>query len=219
MKISINKLGEYLNANPARRQQIIRDQKDPKPFVIQRYRSARKAIIEYFSSGTGDKEIIKDHIEELIKREYRSKFDEQDILLSIRALELFAASNVELDLSSHRVINSNSRESKINIEGLSISVHPDVIIHGTLRGEEFVGAIKLNISKSNVLDDNTGAYISTILHKYLQIRYPDKKVQLGFCVSYDVFTSKIYSAPKSFKLRRKQIAAACKEIKLIWPHV
>ena len=218
-KISVNKLAEYLIANPARRRKILQDQKEPNAFKVTRYSKARKAIINYFLNGKGDKNVIKEYLNELIRYEFESSFLEQDRKLTIEALEVFYGSNLELDLRKYSIVPVSFKSSRINISGIDISVMPDVIIHGTEKGKEFIGAIKLNLVKSHPLDYETGSYVSTILHNYLQQEYPNKKVNLKFCVCYDVFTNTIYYAPRSYKQRRKHIKAACEEIKLIWPHI
>ena len=45
-KISLNKLGEYLDATPSRRKKIIQDQQDPRPVITIRYQDARENITE-----------------------------------------------------------------------------------------------------------------------------------------------------------------------------
>ena len=54
---------------------------------------------------------------------------------------------------------------------------------------------------------------------YLNQEYPTKKVNLKFCVAYDLFGDKVHYTPKSFKLRKKHIQDACEEIKIKWPHL
>jgi len=49
-KISLNKLGEYLDATPSRRKRIIQDQQNPQAFKAVRYQDARECITEYISN-------------------------------------------------------------------------------------------------------------------------------------------------------------------------
>jgi len=53
-KVSANKLGEYMSASPSRRNEIVKNQKYPKGYVVTRYNDARRAIIDYFLNGRGD---------------------------------------------------------------------------------------------------------------------------------------------------------------------
>lgn len=53
-RISINKLGEYMTATPARRRQIVRDQKNPPAFKAARYKPARETIVSYLEDGMAD---------------------------------------------------------------------------------------------------------------------------------------------------------------------
>ena len=63
-QISLNKLAEYLDANPTRRKRIVKDAKDPQPFIVTRYNEARNGIIEYINSGC-DVQKIEDVISSL----------------------------------------------------------------------------------------------------------------------------------------------------------
>ena len=218
IKISVNKLGEYLTANPSRRKRIIKDQKEPKGYIIIRYREARKAIVDFFKKGRGDKAIIEKSIRDLIESTVHSSMMEQDRDLSIEALELFQASSISLDLENQKVI-SDSNVTTIDISGGTVSIFPDVIIHGQLNGKPFVGAIKLHFSKNNRLDIESGSYVATMLRMYLEGKYPNTKVNLKYCVAIDVFDSKAFYAPSSWKMRKKHLIDACEEIKLMWPHL
>jgi hypothetical protein len=78
VKFSVNKLGEYLTANPSRRKRIIKDQKNPKGFIVIRYKDARKALVDFFANGKGDKKYIEAKIRDIIDKTVRSKLMEQD---------------------------------------------------------------------------------------------------------------------------------------------
>ena len=218
VKISINKLGEYLTANPSRRKRIIKDQKNPKGFIVVRYKDARNALIDFFVKGEGDKKYIEAKIRDIIDKTAQSKLMEQDKNLSIEALELFQLSNISLDLENQKVI-SDSVKTRIDIKGVSVSVFPDVIIHGLDKGKPFIGAIKLHFSKGNRLNTNSGSYVSTMLRMYLEAKYPKVRINLKYCVAIDVFDAKAYCASSSWKMRKRHLEDACEEIKLMWPHI
>lgn len=213
-KISANKLGEYINSSPSRRQKIVKDQKYPKGFIVTRYNGAKKAIIDYFVKGKGDKKAIESEIKNLILGSYNTEFRKKDSQLSIKALEIFVKTNVP-SVSEHKTSRLGHNLNKLTIQGVDVSVQPDILIQGSLQGSDFIGAIKIHISKTHPLTEGSGKYVGVLIHRFLESNYSEK-VRTDFCISLDIFTGKYFVAPRSFKSLRKDIEAACNEIRLLW---
>lgn len=57
-RISLNKLGEYMNASASRRKRIIAEQREPKTFIVARYTDAMDVICDYFQDDSRDDEIL-----------------------------------------------------------------------------------------------------------------------------------------------------------------
>lgn len=218
-RISLNKLGEYLQANPKRRKKIVSDAKNPKPFIVTRYADAREAIKRYFTTNF-DEEILNSSIEAHEAKSTSSEFQEQDQALSIELLELMLDLDLP-DFSDFSVCVYTGANPKLNISGVDVSVNPDLIIRGNYRGQKVVGAIKLNISKSNQLDEEGAKNVATLLKEFTEnhVAADQEKVHLPFCISVDTFGKSIGTAPKSFKRRMTHISSACEEISLWWDTV
>lgn len=225
-RISANKLGEYIVEKPHRQQQIVKNQKYQKGFIIKRYNIARSVITNFFMKKTSKEELLFE-IKGLLTSEYSknaSSFQRQDNQLSIEALEVFANSDLLdlLDLPDLDKLDNIRVKKGLNnllIEGVEVSVQPDILIKGKIRNKDFVGAIKLHISKSHHLTKEAGEYVATVIHEYLEKEYPQFKVKLEFCISIDVFTGEYFIAPRSHKKMKKNIKAACKAIKLLWSNL
>jgi hypothetical protein len=221
IKISVNKLGEYMTADPSRRKRIIADQKKPKGFIVNRYSIARRAIVDYFVHQRGDKREIERLMQSLIFEKYDTDFKRSDCILSIEALSVFK-NNVTFN---EDVFNfnfekfKNFESNRLDVSGVSVSIRPEVIISGKMRGKPFIGAIKIHFSKTNPLDKEAGSFISTLLYQYLIETYPDMKVRHDFCFSLDVFSSTIITAPKNYARKWAQIKDACEEIKIRWNYL
>jgi len=215
-RISLNKLGEYLQANPQRRKKIVSDAKNPKPFMVTRYSHARKAIKDYFTSGY-DEEIINKSIEKHEAKDTISEFQEQDQALSIELLELMLDLDLP-DLTGFTVTNYTGTNPKLKISNVDISVNPDLIIKGTYRGQKIVGAIKLHTSKTNQLNEEGAKNVAVLLKEFVEnhVAADDEKVHLPFCISVDTFGKSIGTAPRSFKRKMTHISSACEEIALWW---
>lgn len=218
-KISLNKLGEYLQANPQRRKKIVSDAKNPKAFIVTRYGDAREAIKNYFTSGFNE-EVLNASIEAHETKDTASVFQEQDQALSIELLEVMLDLDLP-DLSDFSVNTYEGANPKLDISGVDVSVNPDLIIRGDYRGQKVVGAIKLHISKSNQLDEEGAKNVATMLKEFVEnhIAKDDEKVHLPLCISVDTFGKSVGTAPKSFKRRMTHISSACEEIALWWDTV
>ena len=128
-KISLNKLGEYLDATPARRRQIVKEQKEPQPYVAARYKDAREAIVEYIESGMNDEEKLLDVINKLKSDISGSEFYIQDKQASAQAIEDFLDTSEQIDIDGLSAHAFEKKENSIMlVSGVNISIRPDIIL-------------------------------------------------------------------------------------------
>ena len=215
-RISLNKLGEYLQANPGRRKRIVGDAKNPQRFIVTRYADAKDAIKLYFTSGY-DVDVLNESIENHEGKETTSEFQEQDQMLSIELLEIMLDLDLP-DLIDFEVAAYDGANPKLNISEVEVSVNPDLIIRGNRKGQDVVGAIKVHVSKSNQLGEEGAKNIATVLKKFVEdhVAKDNERVAFDLCVSVDTFGKSFETAPRSFKRRMTYIEAACEEIALWW---
>ncbi|HBD25673.1 hypothetical protein [Flavobacterium sp.] len=215
-KISVNKLAEYLKADSVRRRRIIEDQKEPMDFIAIRYADARKAMINYIIKDF-NKSIIENEIEQLSSKINENDFQENDVKTSIEALNCFL--NIELpeELLKFRRVKSNKKYI-LKVKDLNININPDILIKGTIKNKPFIGGIKFNIVKGHKLNDDDRKNVATLIHQVLEEQSKDTP-NLNFCISIDVFNMTFDNAPKSYKMRRKQIEFACDELGIIWDSI
>ena len=215
-QISVNKLAEYLEANATRRRQIVLDAKYPEKFIVTRYKDAREIIKQYLTNGF-DEDIVLDAISGFEAIEPKNDFQEQDRDLSIASLEALLESDLSF-LHGFEIKEHNDEKHLVKIKGVNISVNPDLIVLSENDGIVQKGAIKIHISKSNSLTDESQIIVALLVHNYME-SYGIKKgeaVALKQCISFDVFKENAISAPTAIKLRLKRIATACEEIALWW---
>ena len=210
-RISVNKLAEYLEANPTRRKQIVSDAKHPKEFIVTRYKDARTVIKNYIMN-IDDEDYVLDSITELRGIETETDFQEQDRNLSIDCLE----SVLETDLTELEdyEIEPFERENKcLNIAGVDVSVNPDLVVRN---GEE-VGAIKLHLAKASLSPEGQ-KIVATLLYTYTKefIVEEGETADPWLCISFDVFNESLEHCPTGVKLRLRRIEDACQEIALWW---
>lgn len=212
-KISVNKIAEYLRADSVRRRRIIEDQKSPMEFIVTRYSEARKAIVNYLSNNF-DKSILENEIEQLNQKTTGTNFQENDIASSILALKSMIAFEIP---DNWKELNFSlcTQSMELNFNDVKINVNPDILIQGKLKGKEIKGGIKLYIGKTNPLKLEDMKVVSTLVHQVLENKLSEPP-NLVWCISIDVFSKSLCSAPKSYKNIRKNIEFACEELSIVW---
>jgi len=227
-RISVNKLGEYLGATPSKRHKLLNDQKRPAAFKAPYYQEAERPIVDYLTSKINIDSLV-DTARKLLERSPGSDWDEHrnpncaDAILHLAKIKQTDAL-MEFEREAGQRTNG-----KIMISGLPVSVRPEVILKGKDRsGNPVYGAIKLNISGSLTLNGQVGThpvgeYVATTVHQYMEQYLADNgmegKAKPGMCYVVDVFARQVYQAPNNCRSMRKDIAAACDEIKNQWPHI
>ncbi|HHX2534868.1 TPA: hypothetical protein ACU8BI_000602 [Neisseria subflava] len=213
-KISLNKLGEYLDATPSRRKRIIQDQQNPQVFKAVRYQDARECITEYISNEMLDDAGLLESAQKLRAVHDCSDFILQDKRASADAIEQFLdiADSIDLEgLKAEKVDKTNS--SIMEIGGVDVSIRPDVILKDSETGD-VKGAVKLHFPKSNPLSDKSAGYVATALKVYLGGN--NSKIDPLKCYLIDIPSQKVVSAGKAHKKKMNDIEAACEEIEARW---
>lgn len=211
-KISLNKLGEYMNATPARRRRIIEDQIAPKEFIAARYADARENIVDCIAGKISEDELTQ-IAEDLRKKEYDSKFTTQDKNLSADAIDSFLEISDQIPEHYKFEKVSANEKSTLEISGVDVSIRPDAYIKND--NDEVVGALKLHFPKSNPLTTASGEYVATALKAFVQ-EGAKNPIDHKLCIVVDVPSSSVISAPKAGKKRMIDIEAACEEIGAQW---
>ncbi|WP_416401823.1 hypothetical protein [Alicycliphilus denitrificans] len=211
-KISLNKLGEYMDASPARRRRIIEDQINPKDFVAARYTDAREKITDYISGNIEEKQLI-DAADSLRNQSYESSFIAQDKNLSADAIDDFLEVSDQLPSGYKLEKVPANNKSTLELSGVSVSIRPDIYLKDD--NDKVVGGIKLHFPKSNPLSTVSGEFVATALKAFLQNDSPNV-VDPKLCVVVDVPSAAVFSAPKAGKKRMTDLEAACEEISDRW---
>ena len=216
-RISLNKLGEFLTTNPARRKKILLDQKYPSEFIVTRYNDAENAIIEYLFDNKNNTAILDKALEAIGSKRSQTEWEEQNKGLNYEAVDSFYDIADQIDFTKFKVEKSTKIESaSILIEGVQISVRPEIFIYKEKGDEKTIGAIKLYFSKTYSLSDEAGEYIASFVMEYLKTTKTECVPSNKLCNVIDVFNQKIFIAPISYKRRMLDIRAACQEISAIW---
>lgn len=219
-KISVNKLGEYMDASPSRRRQILRDQKTPPTFKVARYREARETIVQYLEQGMGDDGFVMQRIEDLRNDLSGSGFAAQDRQLSADAIEDFLPLCEEIEVEGLSVQSGAAfATATMDFGGTQVSMRPDAILRNPETGD-IVGCVKLNFSKSAPLQNRAAEYVATAMRAHLENNLSSPEhVDPSLCYVVDVPTGTVSCAPKANKKRLSDLTAAGEEIAARWDTV
>jgi hypothetical protein len=223
-RISVNKLAEYLDANPSRRKAIVTESKYPEPFIVTRYKDAREFAKLYFASSMDEDAVLKEikRFEKLSIAAAKlpgGDFQAQDNQLSADALTLLLESELP-DFSGAIVSPYADQNKKIITKGVAISINPDLVVKKNIAGIVNVGIIKLHFIKNFQLSDESQKIVSVMLHEYAKKHVINvakgEVVNSKFCISFDIFKQQFVVCPTGIKLRLRRVEDACEEIALWW---
>jgi hypothetical protein len=215
-KISLNKLGEYLDATPSRRRRIIQDQQNPEPFITTRYQDAREGIINFIVGGMVDDAKLLESAQELRENHYSTPFVQQDKRASAEAMEQFLDIADNIDIDGLRVERIDKTQSSImEVAGVDVSIRPDAILKDEETGQ-IKGAIKLHFSKTHPLNEKSAGYVATTLKVYLENGNKESTIDPKKCYLIDIPTAKATTASKAHKKKMNDVEAACEEIDARW---
>jgi hypothetical protein len=214
-RISVNKMAEYLEANSMKRKSIVHDAKHPPKVKITRYSDARLAAQAFLISGK--KNVVMAAIRSIRAKPAESPFEANDIKNSEEALRRL----LECDTSAfegYSLEPFNTKNASITIAGVEISVQPDAIVRTEVKGQQYLGGVKMSIAKKS-LSDECQKHVAMMLYEYIsqKLSSADEKASGKLCFSFDVFKDSVVCCPGGIKQRMDRLEASCEEIALRWP--
>ena len=218
IKISVNQLANFSKGSEAKKKQIIRQQKKPLTIIVARYQLAKARIRKVFASK-GDLRYVIEALTELKDRKPDTAWKKNDKSVSIEALNRFIKIKLPEFLKDlpYEVLKKPINKS-IRINGVDIIVSPDLIIRVTLDGKNYLGALKLHVSKGNVFEPRQSRKISTILYHYLtkHVASNGDIVHKDFCMALDIFDGRIITAPEDMTNALRRFEDLCDELRALW---
>lgn len=220
-QISLSLLGEYMASSFVRKQSILKDAKYPKDFIGPQYDPVQKAAAGYLAAGGGDQAQLRRDIDDKLVGSERSRWFKRRELLCQQAIDCIVKLEAELKLESVDVSIGCNFDHRMPISGVIVTVIPDLIVRGVNRKGPFVGAVKFRYVKTKPISDKWAAYSATLLHQFAETSLcgEESHADRRHCRFVDVFAGQIHEAPERYKDLRKDITAACEQIKELWKSV
>lgn len=216
-RISLNKLAEYLEANPTRRKQIIHDAKYPEDVKGVRYNAVKDVIYPYLISHR-DKLQLKAALDVFSKKKATTPWQIQDRDLSVDILNTLVDNDLKI-LNGCTLSYCDDDNKLLLIKGVGVSVRPDIIVSKVIKGATNKGAIKLHTSKTFPLNVASQKVVTGILDHYVHTHMvkSGEASNPKLAISFDLFTGILVSATGSFKSAMNRVELSCEEIALRWP--
>jgi hypothetical protein len=219
-RISVHKLGTYLEAGPFDREKILRDQKYPADFQRLRYRDAEDAIRRALFS-TDVKASLVDGAQRISAKMAGTKWAQQAQEGCLLAIEKFSDMLDSLDLDDASLVRVGRPSLQQRVDGLLISTRPLALIRRATRKGERFGAILVVARKEEALTLKGGKAIAVLLRRALVANgvYTSEQIDPQLCVVVDVFHNGVFEAPPRSKRVVEEIRSACREIVARWPFI
>jgi hypothetical protein len=220
-QLSLSLLGEYMASSFVRKQSILREAKFPKDFIGPRYDPAQKAAALYLSGGGADQAQLRRDLDGKLVGSDRSRWFKQRELLCQQAIDCILKMEAEMKLEGVDVSLGCNNDHRMPIAGVMVTVIPDLIVRGVNRKGPFVGAVKFRYVKTKAMTEKWAAYSATLLHQFTETSLCGEETHADrrHCRFVDVFAGRMHEAPEHFKGLRKDITAACEQIKELWKSV
>ncbi len=216
--ISINQLADFSKGTEAKKRAIIRQQKNPNPLKVFWYQLA-KARIKKSISERGDLEPILLGIDELKTRQPKNKRQATDRNVSVEAMERYIKMQIPNLLKDYEYeILKRPKIKSILINGVELIVSPDLVLKLHMDGVDYIGGVKIHISKHNTFDGKQQSYVASAVHRYLEtiVAKDEQEVLPELCLSIDIFRGSLVSAPTNIDERIRDIEVICEEVKKMW---
>lgn len=195
--------------------------------MVALYSGARDAIGNYLCDDLRASKVLTEAIEALQARESKSTATDwvkQDCSLSMQAIEAFQNTYNSLGLAKISCKPVVSKQPKLQIEGVNVSVALDGTTHRVGKDDEKrVGGLILLFSKSEASAKSREARCRT--SAVLAAVFAEKHLSyLGqaepkICYALDVFGKRVFPAPATFPTKLDHMSAACEEVALRWDHI
>ncbi len=214
-RVSINSLMDFINASDCKKASIVRAQQKPRTIVVAPYCTARAAIKK--SVQENDMSCIMGAISRLQQRVCDSQWKRNDTANSIMVLRKFISSTFPQRLGKISCSFHKPAIKECYIDGVAITVAPDLIMRWQYEGKNYIGAVKFRISKSQ-FDYLTGSCAASLVQYYLRnaVAREGEIVDNSFCMFFDIISDRIFTAPFDDTTAMNTLHSTCSEYRQLW---
>lgn len=205
---------------------IVKRAKSPITPPIIRYKDARPAITTYLTDPSRKLNPLvaaEQMFQQRVADMSESTLRRDDAAKSIEVLH--AIQGMQNQLSSYNFASAPAKQGKLALAGVEVSVYSDMLVYGSAKGEDQIGAALLRMTQDDASTDaavekrrQMGLYVATMVRLHVdQNIQTDRKPANRLCMSIDVQHGEVFVAPNSNTRRVNDLTAACQMIADLWP--
>lgn len=140
---------------------------------------------------------------------------------------LHAIQRMRNQLAPFDFVAAPAEQPRLALAGVEVSVRADLLVHGTARGEQQIGAAVLRMTQDDAESEaarsrrrDMGLYVATLARLHTDQNLADDRVPANrLCMSIDVQHGEVFVAPNSNTRRMNDIESACRFIAALWRDV
>jgi hypothetical protein len=225
-RVSANDLALFMVSSDTARLGIIRRAKYPQLPPIIRYRDVRLPICRYLSDRSRSvnplvaaEQMLRQRSEDPSETTLRQD-DARHSIEVLRALHGMANRLAPFDFHP-----APQNQATLGLAGVEISVYADLLVHGTSRRREQIGAAVLRMTQDDAETEaarsrrqDMGSYVATLARLHLDANIEsDREPANRLCLSIDIQHGEAFACPSSNIRRRNDLENACRFIAALWP--
>ena len=225
-RITANKLAEYMTASATTQERIIRESHESSAERAAMYGYARRAIRSFLKDMRRDIRPLAAAEKRLQSRLNNPGSTSWTIMDSNNSIEaILAAQRMHNELKQYVFVQAPNRNVTLPINGVKVSIRPDLYVHGSVRKQEHVGAAMFRMRKYDDLKTSTkrnemGIYVAVLLKLMLnRVDNSPRVAANNLCMSIDILRGKVVLAPRTFKRHSNNLHSACSLIASHWNRV
>jgi hypothetical protein len=115
-------------------------------------------------------------------------------------------------------------QPKLIIGGVEVSFRADLVVHGSARDKEQIGAAIFRMTQDDAETDealakrqNMGLYVAVMARRHIEeILQSNREPANRLCLSIDIQHGEVFSAPTAITRRSNDLESACRMIAAFW---
>ena len=225
-RISVNDLALFMVSSDTARMGIARRARYPQKPPIIRYRDVRSPICEFLADQNRRvnrlveaEEMFQQRIDDPATRDL-SRDDARHSIEVLHALQGMANQLAGFDFHA-----APRDQDKLIVAGVEVSVRADLLVHGSARGDDQIGAAILRMTMDGTDSEaarqrrrDMGLYVATMARMHVDQNIASNRSPANrLCLSIDIQHGEVFVAPNANTRRTNDIENACRVIAALWP--
>ena len=223
-RISANHLAQFVVADAAKQETIVREAQRVLAVRVANYQPARLAVpLCHTAEGIDAAAVVSQSARMMEAASCGDSFEQKCNELSAAAFNNLAPVASNIDCAGDRVRGPRRGFEHLVIEGVRVSVQPEIVVAFAHRGAKKFGGVIFNFAKGeqaslqNGGERTAGEYAAVLIFQMLAAHFGSRGgPRPNNCIAVDVHRKCIFTCPPSHKTMLKNLEAACRNIVRQW---